>query len=133
MSSPPKSSSASRFLGVRLTLEEERRLEEFRTARGLSSRSDAVRALLREAGQAPPSPSVQLPATRERELESLVEDGYFTSVQAAIEHALEAGLAELVRTHGEGLSELRRRAREAREEKRERRRADREGRELLRR
>ncbi len=133
MPNPPNPSPASRFLGVRLTLEEERRLEGFRTARGLESRSEAIRLLLREAGTTPPAPTLEIPVTRQRELESLVEDGYFSSVQAALEHALEAGLAELVRTHAEGLTALRRHARETRSEKDERRRADREGRELLRR
>lgn len=123
-------STTSRFLGVRLTLEEARRLDELRATRGLASRSDAVRALLRE-GPREATGAVDLPVTRRRELESLVEEGYFTTVQAALEHALEAGLAELVRTHTEGFSALRRHAREARGERDGRRRADREGRGLL--
>ncbi len=71
--------------------------------------------------------------TRRRELEVLVEDGYFTSVASAVEHALEVELLELVANHRDGLEELRRRARELRERGDGRRRADREGRELLRR
>ncbi len=130
MPNPPTTSTASRFLGVRLTLEEERKLDEFRVTRGLRNRSDAVRTLLRE-GPKDATGAVELPATRRSELESLVEDGYFTTLQAALEHALEAGLAELVRTHTEGLSALRRHARATRSEREGRRRADREGRGLL--
>ena len=133
MPSRPTELSPSRFLGVRLTVEEERKLDEFRTARGLDSRSEAIRVLLSEAKETRPPPTIELPATRQRELEILVEDGYFTTVQAALEHALEAGVAEMARTHAEGLSALRRHARETRNEKDGRRRADREGRELLRR
>ena len=128
----PHDAPAGRFLGVRLTPEEEARLESYRANRKLANRSEAVRALLLES--AAPRPSlVELPVTRRRELEQLVEDGYFSTVEAAIEHALEAGLRELVADHGEGFSTLRRHAREERERGDRRRRADREGRELLRR
>jgi len=130
--SEPHEVPASRFLGVRLSPEEEARLERYRTDRKLANRSDAVRALLVDASAPRPS-AVELPATRRRELEELVEDGYFTSVEAALEHALEVGLRELVANHGTGFSELRRHARELNERSDRRRRADREGRELLRR
>lgn len=133
MSSRNTPSSSGRFLGVRLTSEEERRLEEFQTARGLASRSDAVRQLLNEAKGTAPTAAIELPPTRQRELETLVEEGFFSSFQAALEHALEAGLAETVRTHADGVPALRRHARDVRNEKDERRRADREGRGLLRR
>ena len=123
---------ASRFLGVRLSPEEEDRLERYRADHQLANRSEAVRALLLDS-RAPPPATVELPATRRRELEELVEDGYFTTVEAALEHALEVGLRELVATHGTGFSELRRHARELNERGDRRRRADREGRELLRR
>ncbi len=122
--------SATRFLGVRLTLEEEDRLEKYRNDRQLANRSAAIRALLRDAPGARET-LLSLPVTRRRELEELVEDGYFTSVEAALEHALEAGLRELEQTHGEGLERLRRHARELRARGERRRRADREGRGLL--
>jgi Arc/MetJ-type ribon-helix-helix transcriptional regulator len=124
--------AARRFLGVRLTPEEEARLERYRADRGLANRSDAVRSLLRDA-DASRAAAVEIPSTRLRELEVLVEDGYFTSVASAVEHALEVELLELVANHHDGLEELRRRARELRERGDRRRRADREGRELLRR
>lgn len=128
----PREPNAGRFLGVRLTPEEEARLEQYRTDRKLANRSEAVRGLLREAGPASPT-AVELPVTRLHELEELVEEGYFTTVAGALEHALEVGLRELVANHRDGLTELRRHAREVRERGDRRRRADREGRELLRR
>ena len=130
--SDSRDASSDRFLGVRLSAEEEGRLERYRAGRNYANRSEAVRGLLRESDEKRPG-AVELPATRLRELEELVEDGYFTSVAAAVEHALEVLLAELVAHHREGLSELRRHARELRERSDRRRRADREGRELLRR
>lgn len=133
MPSSPNPSPASRFLGVRLTTEEERRLEQFRAAHQLPNRSEAVRQLLAASSEAPAGTTVELPPTRQRELEGLVEDGFFTSVQAAAEYALEVGLAAIVATHTEGFAALRRHARAVRDEKDQRRRADREGRGLLRR
>jgi hypothetical protein len=104
----PHDPPAGRFLGVRLTSEEEARLESFRAERGLDNRSEAVRALLKDA--APSRARIaELPATRLRELE------------------------ELVANHRDGLPELRKHAREMRERGEKRRRAVREGRELLRR
>ena len=123
---------AGRFLGVRLSLEEEALLEQFRTERRLVNRSEAVRALLLDS-RAPRPSVVELPATRLRELEELVEYGYFSSIESALEQALEAGLRELVANHRDGFAELRRHARELRERGDRRRRVDREGRELLRR
>jgi Arc/MetJ-type ribon-helix-helix transcriptional regulator len=130
----PASASAGsgRFLGVRLSPEEDARLVGIQTDRKIESRSDAVRALLREAPAARPE-LLELPATRRRELEELVEDGYFTSIASAVEYALEVGLRELVANHVVGVEALRRHAREARERGDRRRRVDREGRELLRR
>ncbi len=126
----PNDTAGGRFLGVRLTSEEAALLERLRSDRNLKSRSAAVRQLLREAS-APRGDGPELPVTRRRELEELVEDGYFTSVSAALESALEAGLRDLVANHREGLDELRRRARELRARGDRRRRADREGRGLL--
>jgi Arc/MetJ-type ribon-helix-helix transcriptional regulator len=130
--SEPQDPPVGRFLGVRLTAEEVDRLERFRTERGLATRSEAIRALLESAGE-PRARTAELPATRLRELEDLVEDGYFSTLDGAVESALEAGLRELVATHRDGLAELKRHAREMRERGDRRRRAAREGRELLRR
>jgi Arc/MetJ-type ribon-helix-helix transcriptional regulator len=127
-----QSGESARFLGVRLSPEEEARLAGIQSDRKIASRSEAVRALLREAAPVRRE-LVELPATRRRELEELVEDGYFTSVASAVEYALEVGLRELVANHTVGWSELRRHAREMRERGDRRRGADREGRELLRR
>ncbi|HTT17291.1 MAG TPA: hypothetical protein VMH49_08080 [Thermoplasmata archaeon] len=128
----PHDPSAGRFLGVRLSPEEEAHLERFRSERELPNRSEAIRALLRDAA-APKGRTAELPATRLRELEELVENGYFSTVEGAVEYALEAGLRELVANHRDGLEELRRHARELRDRGDRRRRATREGRELLRR
>ncbi len=117
---------------MRLSPEEEARLERFRDERALPNRSEAIRALLRDAA-APRGRTAEIPATRLRELEELVEDGYFSTIEGAVEHALEVGLRELVANHRDGLAELRRHARELRERGERRRRAVREGRELLRR
>jgi Arc/MetJ-type ribon-helix-helix transcriptional regulator len=127
-----RDTSTGRFLGVRLTPEEEGRLERYRADRKFANRSEAVRALLQES-TAERTEAIELPATRLRELEELVQDGYFTTLAGAVEYALEVGLRELVANHREGFAELRRHARELRERGDRRRRADREGRELLRR
>jgi hypothetical protein len=121
---------ATRFLGVRLTSEEESLLDKFRTTRGLASRSEAARVLVREAAETRPT-GVELPATVQQELEELVEDGYARNVEGALTLVLHLGLAELVRTHAERLPSLRESARAARERGSGRRRADREGRGLL--
>jgi Arc/MetJ-type ribon-helix-helix transcriptional regulator len=122
----------SRFFGVRLSPEENAHLESYRVEHQLPNRSEALRDLLK-AGGAAGTTAVELPVTRLRELEQLVEDGYFTSVAAALESALEVGLRELIASHRDGLAELRRYAREMRVRRDGRTRADREGRGLLRR
>ncbi len=121
---------ADRFLGVRLTSEEVDLLEGFRRARELPSRSDAVRALVRDAAPARPS-AIELPASLGAELEELVEEGFASDPRAALEMVLALGLQELVRTHGERWEALRLAVRERRERRERRRRADREGRGLL--
>jgi Arc/MetJ-type ribon-helix-helix transcriptional regulator len=121
---------AGRFLGVRLTSEEEALLERFRRAREFSTRSDAVRALVRDAASEKPS-AVELPATLGAELEELVEEGFASDPRAALEIAVSLGLQELERTHGERWDALQLAARARRERKERRRRADREGRGLL--
>ncbi len=115
---------------MRLTDEESALLERFRTERDLSTRSDAVRALVRGAGSAPAS-SAELPATLKAELEEVVEEGYALDLDGAVATALTLGLAELARIHADRLPALRERAREVAERRRSRTRADREGRGLL--
>ena len=123
---------ATHFLGVRLTAEEESLLEKFRTTRKLANRSDAVRALVREATE-PRTPVVELPATLRNELEELVEDGYARDADSAMVLVLTLGIRELARTHVEHVPALRDHARSAHERNTGRNRADREGRGLLRR
>ncbi len=123
---------ATYFLGVRLTSEEESLLEKFRTDHKLSNRSDAVRALVRDATEAR-APATELPATLRNELEELVEDGYAHDAAGAMVLALTLGLRELARTHTEHVPALRHHARSADERRTGRTRADREGRGLLRR
>ena len=123
---------ATRFLGVRLTEEEERMLEEYQRARALPNRSEAVRALVR-APAVPTPGGVELPSMLRHRLEELVEDGFARDLDGAIAIVVTLGLAELSRTHSERHEALRDTARRASERGKERRRADREGRDLLRR
>ncbi len=121
---------ASRFLGVRLSSEEEALLESYRQSRELANRSEAVRALVRAAGSSG-SRAVELPATLGAELEELVEEGFASDPRGALEIVVSLGLKELERTHGERWEALRLAARAQRERRDRRRRADREGRGLL--
>ena len=121
---------ATRFLGVRLTSEEELLLDRFRTDHALATRSEAVRALVKGSTTARPT-GIELPATLQGELEELVEDGYARDLDGAIALVLNLGIGELARTHAERLPALRERARWSAERRERRRRADREGRGLL--
>jgi hypothetical protein len=123
---------ATHFLGVRLTAEEEARLEKFRTDNELANRSEAVRALVQGA-TVPPAGAVEIPPTLRNELEELVEDGYARDLDGALTLVLTLGIRELARTHAEHIPALRDRARSANERRTGRHRADREGRRLLRR
>jgi Arc/MetJ-type ribon-helix-helix transcriptional regulator len=120
----------TRFLGVRLTLEEVSLLEQFRSAHELSTRSDAVRALVRGAAEHRPA-DVTVPETLRNELEELVEDGYVRDLDSAVTLVLTLGLSELGRIHAERLAALREHARSTAGRRESRRRADREGRGLL--
>jgi len=121
---------ASRFLGVRLTLEEETLLEQFRSENRLANRSEAVRALVRRATESRAA-DVALPVTLRNELEDLIEEGYVQSLDSAVSLLLNLGLSELERIHAERLTALREHARNAAGRREGRRRADREGRGLL--
>lgn len=121
---------ATRFLGVRLTLEEEALLEQFRSENRLANRSEAVRALVRRATESRPA-DVALPVTLRNELEDLIEEGYVQSLDSAVSLLLTLGLTELERVHAERLAALREHARSTAGRREGRRRADREGRGLL--
>ena len=121
---------ATRFLGVRLTLEEEALLEQFRSSNELANRSEAVRALVRGASE-PRAPDVTVPATLRNELEELVDDGYTRDLDSAVTLVLTLGLSELARIHAERLAAMREHARTSAGRRESRRRADREGRGLL--
>jgi Arc/MetJ-type ribon-helix-helix transcriptional regulator len=123
-------SPASRFLGVRLTFEEETLLEQYRVANELTNRSEAIRALVRQAAEARPA-DVSVPATLRNELEELVEDGYARDLDSAVTLVLTLGLGEVGRIHAERLAALRDHARSSAGRREGRRRADREGRGLL--
>ena len=121
---------ATRFLGVRLTAEEESLLERYRTEHDFATRSDAVRSLVRGARELPET-AVELPATLRNELEELVEDGYARDLDGALALVLNLGIRELARTHAEHVPALRERARSVHADRAEKKRADREGRGLL--
>jgi Arc/MetJ-type ribon-helix-helix transcriptional regulator len=121
---------ATRFLGVRLTAEEESLLEQFRTTNELPNRSEAVRALVRGATEERPA-EVSVPTTLRNELEELVEDGYASDLDGAVTLVLNLGLGEVGRIHAERLAALRDHARSSAGRRDGRRRADREGRGLL--
>ncbi len=124
---PP--TKASRFLGVRLTEEEETLLENFRRSREFANRSEAVRTLVRESAERREF-AFELPATLQAEVEALVEDGVLKSPESAIDTLVTLGMAELGRTH-ERVVQLRAHARNEATRRESRRRADREGRGLL--
>ena len=132
MPSTSPTATASRFLGVRLRAEDEEKLEAFRRARGFSSRSDAIRALVQDA-PTDRSGTVEIPPTVREELVELVENGYARDLNEAVRLAIELGFADLVRLHVDRLAQLRTRAHALAERRRSRNRLDREGRELLRR
>lgn len=120
-----------RFLGVRLTREEVDALDRYGAALGLSNRSDAVRRLVRDAGEGTTKTALELPTTLHGRLEEAVEDGLASDVDGALTLVVTLGLAELSRLHAERWSALRAAARDASERRRQRRQADREGRGLL--
>jgi Arc/MetJ-type ribon-helix-helix transcriptional regulator len=123
--SPP-----TQFLGVRLTLEELDRLDRLRRTLESPTRSDAVRALLRAADRIS-QPALEVPAALEAQLDELVDDGWAGDRGEALTLALNLGLSELAKIHGERMDALHRRAKDLGERDRARRRADREGGGLL--
>ena len=123
-------SRSDHFLGVRLTAEEVERLDRFRIASGSPTRSDAVRALVRESEKAGAG-ATELPAGLLGKLEELVEDGWASDLDGAVALVLTLGLNELTRLHADRLPNLRRTARDGADRRRERRQLDRKGRGLL--
>ncbi|MCI4331081.1 MAG: hypothetical protein L3K19_04460 [Thermoplasmata archaeon] len=121
---------AGHFLGVRLTLEELALLDRFRESRELTTRSDAVRALVRAADRLARGVP-DLPVGLQSRLEELTEDGYANNLDGALTLVLTYGLDEVGRVHSDRHTALRKSARETAERRQTRRRADREGRELL--
>ncbi|MHB1435421.1 MAG: ribbon-helix-helix protein, CopG family [Thermoplasmata archaeon] len=132
MRTPQAEPTASQFLGVRLTLQELETLGQLQQRRHLASRSEAVRQLVAESLERPPSMG-PLPVSLETELDQIVEDGYAADRSGALVLALTLGLAEISRIHTERLPALRREARAGKERREVRKGADREGRGLLRR
>ncbi|MDE1835930.1 MAG: ribbon-helix-helix protein, CopG family [Euryarchaeota archaeon] len=95
-----------RYLGVRLSQEELAHLDTIVEERGFANRSEAVRHVLREAGeagvpqrapgeQAPRGRLVDVPVSLCRELERSIANGFSGSLEAALEKALELGLGEV--------------------------------------
>lgn len=121
---------ADRFLGVRLTAEELATLDQWKEVSQSTTRSDAIRALVRSAG-ARPLDTPELPPTVRAELEQLVEDGYARDFIAAFDQVIEAGLGEVGRTHAERLPRMRGVARGFSDRAQARKRAEHEGRRLL--
>lgn len=124
------SSGLTRFLGVRLSEEESRLLDEFRHARGIENRSDAVRALLKESSAAA-TPAAKLPPTVQHQVREIVEDGWAHDEEGALTLLATLGMQELSRLYADKVPALRGAARAARDRHLSRRKADREGRGLL--
>ena len=122
---------ATYYLCVRITAEEASRLEQYRTDRQLATRSDAVRALVREAVESTDRSAIEIPTPLKNTLEELVEDGYAGDLESIATLVLTHGIRELSRTYTEDVSALRERARSSSARRAGRRRADREGRGLL--
>ena len=74
---------ADRFLGVRLTLEELDRLDRFGSSVGTTTRSESVRALLRASEREGPD-RAEVPVGLRDEIETLVEDGWAPTWEAAL-------------------------------------------------
>ena len=120
----------SEFLGVRLTAEELRELEEFRRSRGIETRSDAVRTLVRESGERA-VPPLRLPASLHHQIEELVEDGWAHSEGEALNLLATMGADAMSRLHTEKIPAMRGEARALRDRRAARRGASHKGREFL--
>ncbi len=130
MRSANPSRSSAYFLGVRLSSEEVEQIDRFQKRLGAASRSEAVRALLRQTEEIRRE-GPEFPVSLRTELDELVEDGWARTRDEAVTLVVTLGLQELSRLHGERVPALRRAARDAAGRGDRRRRADREGRGLL--
>jgi hypothetical protein len=120
----------TQFLGVRLTEEELRQLDAFQRARGIATRSDAVRILVRES-QERAVPPLRIPTSMQHHIRELVEDGWANSEEDALNLLATMGAEAVSRLHTERMRALRGAARELRDRRQSRRGAENEGREFL--
>jgi hypothetical protein len=118
------------FLGVRLTAEEVERLDQFRTRSGSPTRSEAVRALVRDSEKAGAG-ATEIPVALLAKLEEVVEDGWVSDLDGAVSLLLTLGLSEFTRLHADRLPKLRQAARDGSDRRRDRSQLDRKGRGLL--
>jgi hypothetical protein len=125
-----QTSSLPYFLGVRLSEEELRQLDEIRRSLGAASRSETIRRLVR-AGASPATPESPLPLSVAHELAELVEDGWASSEEGALSLLVQLGLEQFTRLHAEQVPALRGAARGLSERSGARKRADRTSRRLL--
>jgi hypothetical protein len=121
---------SDRYLGVRLSSEELEQLDRFQARSGSSTRSDAVRALVRESEKPAPG-GLELAVTTLAKLEEIVSDGWVKDLDGAVTLVLGLGLDQFGRLHSERLPKTRQVAREAAERRRDRDEADRKGQGLL--
>lgn len=137
------SGTPTRFLGVRLELEEAHALDRIMRARQLTSRSDVIRALLRESDPEAPRdrrPRRELteemldllPLNARTSLEDMVEDGWCSDLHQALDRAVDRGVTELHMDYGERRERARSAARSLAERRTRRRRASEGGDRLLR-
>jgi hypothetical protein len=126
----PERSRPDRYLGVRLSSEELELLDRYQTRSESPTRSDAVRALVRDA-ERPAAGGLELPVTTLAKLEEIVADGWVKDLDGAVSLVLGLGLNEFGRLHAERLPRARQVAREAADRRRDRNEIDRKGRGLL--
>jgi hypothetical protein len=118
------------FLGVRLTAGEVEQLDRFRLRSGSTTRSDAVRALVRDS-EKDAAGSTELPVALFAKVEELVEDGWAVDSDGAVSLLLTLGLGEFARLHADRLPRLRQTARDGAARRRERRQLDKRGQGML--
>jgi hypothetical protein len=118
------------FLGVRLTAEEVEQLDRFRNRSGSSTRSEAVRALVRDSEKVGAG-ATEIPVALLSKLEEVVEDGWVLDLDGAVSLLLTLGLSEFTRLHADRIPKLRQAARDGADRRRDRNQLDRKGRGLL--
>ena len=113
-----------------MTPEELERLDRFGQSQGSSSRSDAVRALVRAADRVALG-QPEIPVGLQTHLEEIIEDGWARDMGEALTLVLTMGFEGLSRLHTEKVPALRKAARDGAARRAGRRGAEREGRGLL--